>query len=175
MKTNTLRNTIAGFVALAVIAVGSNALAGPGKGPRNDDRGYGYHDGRGGCGFRNPNLTPEQREQLQNERKAFFEATAGARQDLYAKRLALRAEVAKRNPDSNRASALQVEVSDLRAKLDQQRLDHILAMRKIDPEAGRGFFGDGPGMDRHHGYGRHNGPGRGMGDGPGYGPGYCRE
>ena len=58
----------------------------------------------------------------------------------------------------------------LQADLDQKRLDHLVTVRKIDPDAGRGFFGEGRGKG-HHGPGRHFGKGRGMGMGTG--PGDC--
>ena len=43
------------------------------------------------------------------------------------------------------AAALQKEISDLQAQIDQKRLTHILEMKKIDPNFtdGRGM---GPGM-----------------------------
>jgi Spy/CpxP family protein refolding chaperone len=107
-------------------------------------------------------LTPEQREQMETERQAFFDATKIERQDLYAKQLELRAEMAKSQPDINKASALQKEVSELQASLDQKRLGHIMAMRKINPDAGRGFMMKGRGMGHH-----------GMGQEMGYGPDNC--
>ncbi|MBC2710524.1 MAG: periplasmic heavy metal sensor [Desulfosarcina sp.] len=100
---------------------------------------------------------------MDTERRAFFDATKQERQDLYAKKLELRAEMAKSGPDMKKASALQKEVSELRSNLDQKRLDHIMAMRKINPDAGRGFFMEGRGM------------GHGKGQGNGYGPGNCRD
>ena len=47
------------------------------------------------------------------------------------------------------ATALQKEVSDLQAQIDQKRVTHILEMKKIDPN-----FTDGRGMGR----GRDNNP-----------------
>jgi hypothetical protein len=70
--------------------------------------------------------------------------------------------MAKSQPDVQKASALQKDVSEMQAGLDQKRLGHIMAMRKINPDAGRGFMMEGRGMGRH-------GKGRGMG----YGPGDC--
>ena len=166
MQNKTMRNGIAALAVIAVISAGAVALAGQGMGYGSGERGYGRHNRNADCpyGERFANLTQEQREQLDTERQTFFEATRLDRQDLYAKRLELRAEVAKREPDMKKASSLQKEVSDLRANLDQKRLEHIMAMRKIDPDAGRGFFMDGRGKGRH-----------GRGGGMGYGPGYCRE
>jgi len=169
MKHKKIRNGIAALVALAVVAVGANAMAGKGMGYAQDDRGcggYGQHQRRGDCprGQGMADLTPEQREQMDAERQAFFEATRNERQDLYAKGLALKAEMANREPDMEKASALQKAVSDLRGSLDQKRLSHIMAMRKINPDAGSGRFMEGRGQGRH-----------GMGHGKGYGSGNCRE
>lgn len=173
MRTSKAKAVVAGLAAVAVITVGGTAIAG--KGYRQDSqRGgeYGQQYRDGGCRYadRNPNLTPEQREQLDAERKAFFESTRKARQDLRAKRLALRAEIAKSELDIDAAKGLQKEISRMQADLDQKRLDHLVTVRKIDPDAGRGFFGEGRGKG-HHGPGRHFGKGRGMGNG--YGPGDC--
>ena len=174
MQTNIMRNGIAALVTVAVIAVGSVAFAGKGMGDGDGNYGYGRHHRRADCpyGQRFADLTPEQREQMETERQAFFDATKKDRQDLYAKRLELRAEIAKSDPDMEKASALQQEVSNLQASLDQKRLTHIMAMRKINPDAGRGFFMDGGGRGRH---GMGGGMGYGRGDGMGYGPGDCRN
>ena len=171
MKTNTMRTVMVSLAAVAVMAVGATAFAGKGMGYQSDERGHGgwgNQNRRGGCGYgqMNANLTPEQREQMETERQAFFDATKAERQDLYAKRLELRAEMAKRQPDMNKASALQKEVSGLQASLEQKHLGHIMAMRKINPDAGSGWMMEGRGMGHH-------GMGYGMGPGKGYGPDNC--
>lgn len=180
MKTNTLRTIFISLVTVALMAVGTTAVAGKGMGnPDNEGNcgGYGHHHRGYGCtgGNQAQNLTPEQREQLDTERQAFFEATKTQRQDLYAKRLELRAEMAKRQPDGKSASALQKEVSDLKASLDQKRLTHIMKVRQINPDAGCGFYGQGRGgSDSGPGKG-HGRCGKGDGGGMGYGQGSCRQ
>lgn len=167
MKKNTIRTALIGIMTIATIAGGTTAFAG--RGNWNENR---ADDGRMyNCPYGNPvaNLTDEQRTQLDNERKAFFDATKVMRQDLNAKQLELRAELAKQNPDAARAAALQKEVSELNASLDQKHLEHVFAVRKIHPDAGRGFFGH----NREMGHGGGMGHGRGMGMGMGQGPGYC--
>ncbi|BBO90279.1 Spy/CpxP family protein refolding chaperone [Desulfosarcina ovata] len=177
MKTRKIRTIAVSVMTVAFIAMGSTAFAGKGMGSRSGDyRGSGW-----GYNCPNANLTDEQREQLDNERQAYFNATKNLRQDLYAKRLELRAEVAKKTPDQKRAAALQEEVSKLNAGLAQKRLAHFMTIRKINPDAGRGFFGNGRGNGHHGrfggyhqrgmGYGANMGPGSGMG----YGPGYCQQ
>jgi zinc resistance-associated protein len=166
MKTITLRTIITGLVTVTFIAIGATAFAGQGMGNRDGGEGDGRHYRGYGCIAEN--LTPEQRQQLDAERDAFFEATKKERREL-------RAKLAKNDTNAEKASALQKTISDLKAGLDQKRLTHIMNMRKISPDAGRGFDGPGRGMEyRGHG---HRGGKWGMGDGSGrgYGPGYCRQ
>ena len=44
------------------------------------------------------------------------------------------------------AISLQKEISELEAQLDQKRIDHMIKVRKIDPDTGRGFAAMGPMM-----------------------------
>jgi zinc resistance-associated protein len=195
MKTKSRKTIMVCLVAAAVMAMGGYAFAGQGmmQSPP-PEQGYGanghhFRGGYGPYGDRQPNLTPEQRKQMDAERHAFFNATEKIRTDLYAKRLALRGEMSMDNPDLKKALGLQKEISGLKGDLDQKRLKHILAMRKIDPDAGRwshrghwerdhrGFQGRGWGQGYGMmGYGPGPGYGNGMrGYGPGmmgYGPGY---
>jgi Spy/CpxP family protein refolding chaperone len=163
MKNRTIRISLAALMTIAIVAVGTPAMAGKKMGYKGDGQGQQQGDCR--YGKRWADLTPEQRDQLETERRSFLDATKQARQDLYAKRLALKAEIAKREPDMNAARGLQKEISGIQADLDQKRLEHVMAMRKIDPDAGRGFMGQGCG--RGHGGKRHHyGKGGGMGNGP---------
>lgn len=116
-------------------------------------------------------LSKEDIQKLEKERAGFFEATINLRAKIYQKRLELKSELAKENPDVKKAAGLQTEISALKAEFDQMRLNHFLNMKKINPDMGRGFGG---------GYGM-MGPGRmhrgmmepwDMGPG-GYGGRYC--
>ncbi len=95
--------------------------------------GYGY------------NLSDEEIKALEKERQAFFNATESIRQDLYAKDLELKSELAKETPDAKKAARLQKELSKLESQLDQKRVDHMIKMRKLNPNTGRGrgFMGGG--------------------------------
>lgn len=152
---------ILGVVALLGIAV--NAFAGWGMGYGH--RGWGHHDPgwhRGDRGTDGPgygyNLSDDEIKALEKGRQAFFNETESIRQDLYAKDLELRSELAKETPDAKKAARLQTEISKLESQLDQKRVDHMIKMRKLNPNAGRGrgFMGGG-----------------GMGYGPRYGGGNC--
>jgi Spy/CpxP family protein refolding chaperone len=149
MKKHLLISGIVIAAAVFIVGYGASAVAGWGRGA-----GYGGCGGPGGRwaggGYGDTSVSPEQYKQLDEQRRAFFEGTADLRQEIYQKDLDLRRELAKAEPDTAKASRLQKELSQLEADLEQKRLDHMMAMRKINPDAGRG------------GYGR-------MGRGPGYG------
>jgi len=109
---------------------------------------YGMHQGYygdQGYGYRG-NLNEDQINALEKEQDAFLKATETVRQDLYAKQLALESELAKSDPDAAKADALQQEISKLEAQLDQIRIDHMIKVKKISPDAGRGFAAMGPMM-----------------------------
>jgi len=130
--------------------------------------GPGYHSDYE-SGYRN--LTEEQRTQLEQLDRKFYDETADLRNEIWAKSADLNTLLNGSNPDSEKVRALQKELGDLRAKLDEKRLNYELEARKIDPE---------PRFGRRYGrgnYGHHMGGfGRGMGYGlhmRGYGPGSC--
>ena len=101
--------------------------------------------GRGYCpGFGGSNLSEEEIQNLDKQRDAFLKETETLRNGIYQKRLELRSELAKENPDIQKAKQLQSEISELRAQLDQKRLDNMISLKKIDPNIGRGFMGGGP-------------------------------
>jgi hypothetical protein len=138
------------------------------------------------------NLSDEDQNDLAKERQAFFSETQDLRQDIYKKRLELQSELAKKNPDAQKAAALHKDISKLAEEFDQKRLAFILKMKKINPNLGRmGLRGTEEDdddvncpnygrqyshhMGRQHGYGMGPGmmgPGYGMGAGYGRGPGW---
>jgi hypothetical protein len=122
-------------------------------------RGSGWaQGGYGGPGYQG-NLSDEDIAKLQKERQAFFEETSELRDAKYQKKLELRSELAKKDPDVGVALALQNEISDLESQLAQKRIQHRIKMKKENPEL---FSGRGYGF----GYG---GRGKGRGMGAGYG------
>jgi Spy/CpxP family protein refolding chaperone len=94
-------------------------------------------------------LTDDQIKKMKTEQSEFQTAIQGIRQQLNEKKQGLQTELAKQAPDAAKCKALQKEVSDLQAQIDQKRVTHILEMKKIDPN-----FTDGRGMGR----GRDNNP-----------------
>ena len=105
------------LAVIAILSPGSFALAHMGEGSgykHGGHHGFGWHH-QGYAGF-GDNLSEEQIKQMQAERKAFFDATKEIRQQIYQKRLELRSELAKKEPDSEKSIRLQKEISELKGK-----------------------------------------------------------
>ena len=145
MKRSIVYILFIGLMAITLMGFGAYAFA-------HMERGYGYHGwGHHGPGWhhdewsgskygdRTGNLSDDEIEQLENERESFINATDGLRQNIRAKEFELRSELAKENPNTTKAAKLQKEISDLIAEFDQKRLDHVIRMKKINPEAGKRF------------------------------------
>ena len=159
MKKIFTSKTLIILTVVTILGFGAYAFADWGMGPGMmggwGHHGSGWHHGgwnNSGYGPMAGNLSDDELAQMNKERSAFFEATEDLRQELYAKQLELRSELAKENPDSKRASSLQNDISKLQAQLDQKQVDHMVEMRKINPNTGRGFIGSG-------GMGYDSGPG----------------
>jgi Spy/CpxP family protein refolding chaperone len=137
------------FTIMAIVGFGTYALAQMGMGyGLHGDMHYGpawQHHGYGSQGYGGfwGNLSEDEIKQVQAEREAFFEATKEIRQQLYQKRLELRSELAKKDPDTEKAIGLQKEISELKGQMGLKRLDHILKLKKINPDVGRGLMGRG--------------------------------
>jgi zinc resistance-associated protein len=170
MKNVTFTKLIVVLAVIATAGFVASAFAGWGMGGYGNS-GPGWHHmgwGRPGYGYGYyQNLTGEQQKALDQERQAFLNATESLRQDLYAKNLELRSELAKDNPDVQKAAALQKEISKLESGLDQKQLDFMVNARKVAPDAGRGYMMGGRGGMM--------GYGRGYGNGTGPRGGYCWE
>ncbi len=158
--------TIGGIVVL-VAAIAIPVLAhGPGRGMGRHM--MGYREGGPGYGCENDRgydkLTEEQRSKSDELYRKFSDKTAKLRDEIWAKSAALDTLLNSANTDAAKAKAIQKEISDLRARIAQERINLRLEGQKIAPElrSGRGYQG------RHmRGHGHGMGYGRHMG---GYGP-----
>ena len=134
---------------------------GPGWARGHHMMGY-WGSGPGHCGRYergSENLTKEQRSQLEEFDRKFYNETAKLRNEILAKSSELNSILNGANPDPEKAKALQKELSDLRTKMDEKRLTYELEARKNIPESRfKGTHG--------RGYGRHMG---GFGHGFSYG------
>lgn len=163
--------TIIGIILLVAAIAVPVVAQGPGSGRGRMMQGYG--PGEPGAGPRwgwDDRLTDEQRTQLDKLHQKFFDETASMRSQMAAKRSELHILMNTSNPDFEKAKALQKELSDLRAKMGQERIKLFAEERKINPDArygmgwGRdGRKGDGPWSG---GMGHGRGMGRGLGSGP---------
>ncbi len=141
------------FVCIALSCFASLALAQRGE-RAVDCPNYGYEDCPKYGGGYGVQLSDGERTQVEQARQKFFDETKELRDQLASKRRALADELAKDTPDSEAAVKLQSEVSDLKAQLDQKRLQHQLEMKKINPNLGVGHRSlKGPGT-KGGGYGR---------------------
>ena len=149
------------LAAIGVVGYAANSFAGWGRDGGGYCRGQGSgwaQRGSGPAGYQN-NLSDEDLDKLNKERQAFFEDTRELRENRYQKELALRSEMAKKDPDVKIAVGLQKEISELEGQLDQKRIEQRIKMKKENPDL---FTGRGYGHGRGYGKG-----GRGMGRGYG--------
>jgi Spy/CpxP family protein refolding chaperone len=165
MKMNNFSKAVIVVAIVGVVGFAATSFAGWGRGGSGNCWGQGSgwaQRGSGPAGYQN-NLSDEDRDKLNKERQAFFEDTRQLRENLYQKELELRSELAKQDPDANKAVGLQKEISDLEGQLDQKRVEQRIKMRKENPDffAGRGY-GMGRGYGKGQGYGMGGG---GMGRG----------
>ncbi len=163
MRKNLFVTLVIVGTLVLVMGLGLNAYASNKKGPGS----HGMEPGNCPYGY-GANLSNEQITQLKEERAAFLTSTQDVRQQLQEKHLALKSELVKKNPDSTKLSAIQQELTALRSQFDQKRLDHIIAMKKINPDAGKAF-----GMGRCLDGGMEGCSGGGMGGRMGKGMGNC--
>ena len=168
MKKRTIKTLTTALIITATMTFGATAFAGWGmdsgfRGWRHNGPGWHHGDRDGLRDWRN-DLSDEETEELGAQRQAFLKDTDSLRQDLYSKELELKSELVKPEPDQKTALAVQKEISKLRAQLDRKHIAHLLQMKKINPNIGRGYAEGGS-----RGFGR---SGR-SGYGKGYGPGNC--
>ena len=156
----TLRNVIITIASIAVLGIGINAFAHGGWGHHRGNMHYQGAYGNGPVG----QMNTEEYKQFEQKREAFFSETQDIRTSLFEKERDLQNELAKDEPDVAQASRLQKEISGLQSQFDQKRIEHMVEMRKLTPNAGRGFKSDGSGK-------RSGGPM--MGYGNNRGGGYC--
>ena len=133
------RSLITAIALMSVLSIASIALAYQGGGCPAKGSAVCPRTGAGMA-----DLSKEDAEKLKAAGQRYMEETADLRQAAYEKTAALKAELAKKSPDVARASAIQKEISDIEAQLDQKDLEHIIEMKKIAPDSGRFFM-------KHHG------------------------
>jgi len=144
-----------GALAVPVVAWSHGRVRGHHMmGPWGSTPGHGWGHERG-----YGDITKEQRSQLEQLDRKFHDETADLRNEIWKKSAELNTLLNSSNPDLEKVKALQRELSDLRAKMDEKYLTYELEARKVIPERrSGGRYGMGYG---HHmgGYGPHMGYG----------------
>lgn len=113
-------------------------------------------------------LTEEERTKLTELDKKYFDETNKTRNDLWAKSAELDKALKTDDPDVANAKTIQGEISDLRAALDEKRMEYELEVRKIVPNVQYKR-----GKDRGYGFGRgYHMRGYDQNTGRGFGPGF---
>jgi len=134
MKPNYLNKFVIILTVVAILGFVTNAFARKGAGCLSEDF---AKQGPGQNRFCMNNMSEEQIKAINEQRKAFFDATENLRQGVYEKEAELMSVLAKKEPDAKKAKAIQKEISDFEAQIHQKRLGHIIKMKKINPYCGR--------------------------------------
>ena len=139
MKPNYLNKLIIVLTVVAILGFGTNAFAWRGAGYSSEGGANQGHGQKKICrdNFCMNNLSEEQIKAMNEQRKAFFDATEDLRQGVYEKEAELMSVLARKEPDAKKAKAIQKEISDFESQIHQKRLDHIIKMKKINPYCGR--------------------------------------
>ena len=138
MKPNYLNNFVIVLTIVTILGFGTNAFAQRGAGYCRNvclNQGAGQNRFcRDNCGINK--LSEEQIKAINEQRKAFFDATEDLRQGLYEKEAELMSILAKKVPDAEKAQAIQKDISDIKSQLHQKKIDHYVKMKKINSYCG---------------------------------------
>ena len=140
------KTTIIGLSLVMVVALMATAAFAWGPG-----RGYGMGPGYGTPAI--PNLTAEQSSKIQALQKAHLDETTPLQQDLLKKRTELRGLWLTQNPDQAKITALQKEILNLQAKLQEKGTNLMFEIRKVltpEQQAQMTAFGPGMGWGKGH-------------------------
>lgn len=153
---------VTGLAMMATVMFSTYTFAKDGWGRGYHHRGDGYRmggsencPGYGNAGkgrYGQGSLSEEDAAKVESAREAFFKDTRALRQSIRQKRLEMKAEMAKPEPDTAKLTDLQKGISGLEADFDLKRMNHRLEMKKLLPDyhAGDrgGRWGHGRGADR---------------------------
>jgi Spy/CpxP family protein refolding chaperone len=88
-----------------------------------------------------PDLTLEQKDQLQEIRRVFLPKVDGIRQNLYLKRAELAELLFTEPPDRSRIDDVAQQIMQHQSELEKEVIDHILEEKEIlSPSQKRTFF-----------------------------------
>lgn len=151
-----MKKALTAVITIGFITLSGMAFAGMGNGYMGmHGKGSGGHHEKWNDGqcqrWNTENLSKEDQAALETEYTRYRNETKELRRSIYQKKLALRSELAKTETDIKVAKKLQKEISEMKSTCDEKRLEHIMAMKKINPDAGMGSIGKGHGGKRKYG------------------------
>jgi Spy/CpxP family protein refolding chaperone len=100
-------------------------------------------------GFWMENLTQEQKDKLGKLDDAFFKKIVPLTNEMRLKGLEMEIALNADKPDEAKVMDLHKQMTALKEQIDRARIDHMLQVRKVAPEArfgpstGRGFYDGG--------------------------------
>jgi Spy/CpxP family protein refolding chaperone len=131
------------FLAVPLLADGPGWNGGHHMwGSWGSDRGSCWDYGRG-----YNELSKEEQKQLTELENKFSNETNNLRNEIWSKSEELQRYLNSTNPDSQKLTEMQRELSNLRAEMDEKRLAYEVEARKILPDTrfrggyGRGYYG----------------------------------
>lgn len=129
-------------MALPAMAYGPRCGQGP-DGPRFE-RGQGW-----GCPFadyQDRDLSAEQKAQLKKLDDEFIKKTSSIREEMFKQRREMSTLLSSDKPDEAKVWDTQKRISALKDQMEQEKIRHHLAVKKVVPDAkfgpgaGKGFF-----------------------------------
>ncbi len=132
-----MRNRIIKTTCLAIMFIFAGIVAyvfaAPGAGHGNC-KGCPKAKGAGIGSYYLKGLTGEKKTAAEKEIATFLEATDKIRKNIYGTKHELINEIAKKQPGKKTALKLQKKISKLKAKLHKKQIEHILNLKKINPD-----------------------------------------
>ncbi len=120
------------IVVAAMIALGSLVLTVPLFAESNDSSMEMHHKRKGDKDIMKMlNLSPAQKEQVQNQRSANKQKWSELKEKTRSKRLELKQELEKPEIDKNKINAITADIKTLMGEQIDLRIDDILAMKRI--------------------------------------------
>ncbi len=135
MTKNIFSRTVLVLSLICSLGFGSHAVAQMQGGKM---QGCSMAGGKGCPGLKQlKGLSDKEREQVQSEMTAQHKILEPIKQAMFEKKMELISVLAKQKVDADKAKKLQSNISDLKNQIGQKKIDFLIRIKKISPEAGR--------------------------------------